>query len=265
MLFKKNLLALKDKCNYLPKTPVTPSAANGDDGRVFIFNFKLTLLMFLLIACLFSLGCWQLHRAAEKRSLLTQAEEASAQPFSMWSHGMPLPKAYQQLTVHGSFLPMTFFLDNQYDAHRWGYHVINPFVLASGELILIDRGWIVGDMTRQDFPKTSIPLGSYDINGQAYYLSEKGFILGDWIEPKTSQVAVIERIDIKSISNLLHKKVYPFIIRLDKSAPFGYERHWLIVSMSPSRHQAYAFQWFVMAFVVMVIYVGLSFKKRPNQ
>ena len=38
-------------------------------------------------------------------------------------------------------------------------------------------------------------------------------------------------------------------------------REWPIVVMTPTRHYAYAVQWFAMAFVLLVIYLMLSFKK----
>jgi surfeit locus 1 family protein len=59
----------------------------------------------------------------------------------------------------------------------------------------------------------------------------------------------------------LQKKVYPFIIRLDKQDAYGFVREWAIVSMPPQRHFAYAAQWFAMAGVILILFVALNVKR----
>lgn len=220
-----------------------------------------TLLTLVLTAFLMSLGFWQLHRAEEKKELLRLAKSQALIAASVWHAGMAAPDLFQRLVLHGHYLPYTLLLDNQHWQHQWGYHVLNPLEVATGQVVLVDRGWVAGDMQRSRLPAVEIPAGVVPIQGQAYYPSSKGFVLGDVVEPHGVSLAVIERVDTRIISNLLHKKVYPFIIRLDKQAHFGYVRDWPIVSMSPQRHYAYAVQWFAMAFVLVVIYLALNLKK----
>ena len=221
-----------------------------------------TIFTVLLMACLMSLGFWQLHRAEEKKELLRLAKLQALLSPVKWRADRALPPLFQRLILQGHFLPYTLLLDNQHSSqHQWGYHVINPFEVATGQIVLIDRGFVAGDLQRSVLPSIAIPPGTLSLAGQAYYPSLKGVVLGEVVEPHGARLAVIERVDTKLISNLLHKTVYPFIIRLDKTAPLGYVRDWPIVSMSPQRHYAYALQWFVMALVLLVIYIGLSLKK----
>ena len=225
-----------------------------------------TLLTIVLVIFLMSLGFWQLHRAEEKKELLRLAKAQMLVPSSSWQVSMALPKLFQGLVLQGYYLPYTLLLDNQHsEAHQWGYHVLNLLEVAAGQVVLVDRGWVLGDFRRSVLPSIEIPSGTQSIEGQAYYPSSKGLVLGEVIEPHGASLAVIERVDTKLISNLLHKTVYPFIIRLDKLAPFGYVRDWPIVSMPPQRHYAYALQWFTMALVLFVIYVVLNFKKKSRK
>ena len=221
-----------------------------------------TLLAIVLSTFLLSLGFWQLHRAEEKQQLLLLASQQQAKSPSVWREGMASPELYQRLILRGHYLPYTLLLDNQHFEHQWGYHVMNPFEVGDGVVVLVDRGWVAGDIRRMILPSVTVPDGMMQILGQAYYPSAKGFILGEAYEPHGASLGVIERVDAELISNLLHKKVYPFIIRLDKLAPAGYVRDWPIVTLSPQRHYGYALQWFAMALVLLIIYVSLSLKNR---
>ncbi len=207
------------------------------------------------------LGFWQLHRAEEKTQMLTaQARLAKGKPMK-WKAGMAMPGQYQRITVVGTFMPEIMLLDNQHYQHQFGYNVLTPLLLASGNILLVDRGWIAGDITRQRFPDPSVPAAEIQVRGTAYYPSAKHWVLGEEIERKRPNLTIIERINTPLIGHFLHKKVYPFIIRLDKEEAHGYIREWPVVAMSPERHYAYALQWFAIAFVVFLLFIILNIKK----
>ena len=63
------------------------------------------------------------------------------------------------------------------------------------------------------------------------------------------------------LSKILHKTVYPFIIRLGKNEPYGFVREWPVIAMSPDRHRAYALQWFSMATILAILFIALNFEK----
>ncbi|RMX05247.1 SURF1 family protein [Legionella jordanis] len=231
------------------------------------FNYRFTpnWKMFLLTMCamfLFTrLGFWQLQRGYEKKDILSaEARLGSVAPVP-WNEHSPLPKQGQRILVTGTLLNETFLLDNQFYKHQFGYDILNPLELSSGDVILIDRGWIDGDLTRQKFPEVVIPSGNITLHGSAYFPSAKNWVLGQVIEKKQASLSIIERIETKTISQVLHKNVYPFIIRMGKEQANGYVRDWTVVSMTPQRHYAYAFQWFAMAFVTLVLFVALNLKK----
>jgi len=207
--------------------------------------------------CLFvSLGMWQLKRADEKVKLLEQSAIAQKTPANAWHPKDKLPTPYQSIRVQGHFLKKIMLLDNQHEHHQFGYHVLSPLLLANGHCIIVDRGWVSKEqavnLKTPDYPLT--------INGSAYYPSKKQWVLGEAIEIKTSNLAMIEALDTQLMSQFLHKSVYPFIIRQNANAPFGYVRNWVTVNMPPRRHVAYAFQWFAIAGVILILFIALNIK-----
>lgn len=234
------------------------------------FNLRFTpswLMIFLtlLVGGLFMrLGFWQIQRAEQKKHML-QADAALAikAPIT-WQAQNTLPLQYQRLKVSGHYLPEVFLLDNQHQNHEFGYDVLSPLQLNDGSVVLIDRGWIAGDKMRRSFPEIITPTNFLQLQGSAYFPSKNQWVLGAEIEKKAAQLTIIEKIDAKTVSQILQKKVYPFIIRLDKEDAHGFVRLWPIVSMPPQRHLAYAWQWFAMAFVILIIFVALNLKRNEK-
>jgi len=207
------------------------------------------------------LGFWQLARATEKKSMMAAFTELMAQAPTSFSQGYR-PKQYEALEVSGHYLPINLLLDNQQQQHQFGYDVLTPLLLPSGLVILIDRGWVKGDMGRKQYPHLAQPQTEITVRGSVYYPSERVWTLGEIIEKKMENLVVIEKIDTTLITQLLHKSVYPFIIRLEKEDAHGFLRQWRLVSMPPERHIAYAYQWFAMALCVLFIFLGLSIQKK---
>ncbi len=216
----------------------------------------ITLLVFT------RLGFWQLQRADEKKQMLLAHHTLRKQSPILWKTTDALPAQYQQIQLQGRFLPQTLLLDNQHHQHQFGYHVIAPLVLANGHVLLIDQGWLSGDVTRRRLPKIEVQTGLISLRGSAYYPSEN-WHLGQVFEKEHANLVVIELLDTKLIGQFLHKSVYPFIIRLDKDdKSIGYVREWPTVAMPPERHYAYAVQWFAMALVVFIMFIALNMKKK---
>jgi len=222
------------------------------------------LLTVVAITFLLYLGWWQLLRAEEKKQLLQSQAALAKQPPVRWRSGLLLPKQFQPLTVSGIYLPFTLLMDNQHYQHQFGYQVLTPLILSDNSLLLIDRGWVPGDNSRQQFPHITNPRTKISLSGQAYFPSAKVFLLGAPVEKKTESMMIIERIDTQLFSQLLHKTVYPFIIRLNPNEADGFIREWPVVSMPPERHYAYALQWFAMAFVVLILFIGLNWQREKE-
>lgn len=264
------IISMMRTMNILVNICYTPMDRFDGNKKVYILtgfrwrftpSWQMSVLAALAIALLLRLGFWQLDRAQEKQQLMTLDQNFSKQSPVRWDPGLELPRHYERVVLQGRFLPQQLLLDNQHHQHQFGYHVLSPLLLANQKVVLIDRGWVRGEVTRKIFPDIDRPMDLVSLAGHAYYPSEKVMVLGQSIEIKDEQLAVVEWIDLKIISQFLHKSVYPFMIRLDKNEAYGFVREWPVVSMSPQRHYGYAMQWFSLASVCLILFLALNVKR----
>jgi surfeit locus 1 family protein len=220
------------------------------------------VLATIFISLFIRLGFWQIQRSDEKVHMIAAEEALAKQEPIDWHEGQKAPEQYQRITVNGTYLPKVFLLDNQHHQHQFGYDVLSPLQLTDGSVVMVDRGWVPGESTRRSFPEVQTPQGLLNVHGSAYFPGKNQWVLGAGTEEKERGITILEILDAKLVSQLLQKKVYPFIIRLDKQDAYGFVREWAIVSMPPQRHLAYALQWFAMALVILIIFVALNLKKK---
>ncbi|MBI2784887.1 MAG: SURF1 family protein [Legionella longbeachae] len=232
----------------------------------FKFRFTPSWSMLILTIVFFSLfirlGFWQIYRADEKTKMIAAQKRQEKQKPVPWTNKQKLPVQYERIAISGNYLPQVFLLDNQHHQHRFGYDVLSPLELSGGAIIMVNRGWVPGDITREILPDIKIPAGLVKLHGSAYFPSKNQWVLGPVLEEKGKGTMIIERVDAQLISQVLQKAVSPFIIRLSKQDTNGFVREWETVAMPPQRHLGYALQWFVMGLVVLIIFVALNLKKR---
>jgi len=227
----------------------------------------------VLVTCfgliiLSSLGFWQLRRADEKTKLLDS--------YAQLQHQAPLELskvtknqeilAYQPLKVGGVYVnDQQFILDNRYYQHQFGYEIITPLLLANGKILLVNRGWVKAAANRDILPEIKEQALQQQLKGTVYYPSAKVIVYGNSLETKVGWPKRIEKVDFSMIQKLLGRNLYPFVLRLDKSAPDGFVRDWHVVILKPSRHLGYAFQWFMMAVAVLLIFIIVNVKREDNE
>ena len=182
----------------------------------------------------FILGDWQLHRYAFKKNLLHTQKTMVAQGYYL-----------NNLTV---------FLQNRYHQDQYGVEIITPFKIIGNnhQLLLVNRGWV--KTHDQTVPINPIQ-GKQKIKGDIKLLNEPEFILGDVILKQTPTALIVQKIDINALNKATHQVFYPFVLRLDHTQPHGFARDWVITTMPPERHMAYAVQWFLMAIVLLIVFL----------
>lgn len=237
-----------------------PKVASKFAISLFVFG------MMALMAFFIRLGYWQVQRAVEKERILNAASHAQTLAVkSMQTLPMPAnPKAqFRWVTLSGEYEPYTVLLDNQQRDHHIGYDVLTPFRLAGGsQRILVDRGFIVRDVRRSSYPFVPAPKGLQKIQGYLYQPSDKQWVLGEVLQFQDKHTAVLERLDVAFISNVLQKSLYPAILRLSPAMAEGFRRDWPLVNMPPERHKAYALQWFSMAGLTLLICIVIVWRRK---
>ncbi|MCD6038792.1 MAG: hypothetical protein K0S27_192 [Gammaproteobacteria bacterium] len=213
------------------------------------FNKRLFIFCVFFISLFCLLGVWQLQRYQYKKMILFRYEQSlHTIPISILelSHFLP----FQPVLVKGKYLNnRTIFLQNRYYHGQLGIEILTPFQVEGGKkLLLINRGWVKEESNPTI--RLSKIKGNQYIKGYIKLLDEPQFILGKNILKQTPTEIILQKIDIKELNKATGQLFYPFILRLDPRAPHGFIRDWIITTVLPQRHMAYAIQWFAMAFIL---------------
>ena len=92
---------------------------------------------------------------------------------------------------------------------------------------------------------------------------EKSYTIGE-ISTDENWPRLIQALNFEEIMETIDEKnflVSGVVFRLGPDNRFGFDRSWEIISMSSSKHLAYAFQWFAMA-IALIILTLIFFEKR---
>ncbi|CAM5355068.1 SURF1-like protein OS=Streptomyces aurantiogriseus OX=66870 GN=GCM10010251_90840 PE=3 SV=1 [Streptomyces aurantiogriseus] len=128
----------------------------------------ITLVALLLIPTMIRLGIWQMHRY-EERSARNQlvsdaltAEPAPVEKLTSPGHTVTTDQRYRTVTAEGHFdTEREVVVRRRVNAdEEVGFHVLTPFVLTDGKVLLVNRGWIPADGPSQTaFPRIPAPPG----------------------------------------------------------------------------------------------------------
>jgi surfeit locus 1 family protein len=229
----------------------------------FSVGFLSLCLFFVALFCV--LGEWQLYRYHFKQTLVsTYAARSTATP-------KPLAELlatnkndlqFQRVAVQGQYLnQQTMFVQNRFYKEQLGYEVITPLQIpGQSTLLLVDRGW-VQKPADAELPNIATVTDAQQIIGNIKLVNEYQFILGQNILQPKSTPLVMQKVDVKEISQLTQQTYYPFVLRLDPVAKNGFVRDWALTGMNPERHMGYAVQWFLMAIVLFIAYFSFCFER----
>jgi surfeit locus 1 family protein len=216
------------------------------------------LFTVVLISIFMCLGFWQYQRGVAQSTRLQLSQEVVA-PISYKQQNV---RYQQHLRLVGHYLPHSqFLLDNKFYQHRFGYHVLSPFVLSSGEVVLVNRGFIAGNRQRSQLPKPSFVPGEHIVTGRVDKIQSNRFISKQIIDNPNRFPVVIEQVDFAIIAAIIQRKLLPWVLRLDPDQANGYIRDWQVVNMSPARHFAYAVQWLLIAGGFLIAIIAANTRK----
>jgi cytochrome oxidase assembly protein ShyY1 len=135
----------------------------------------LALITLLLIPTMIRLGIWQMHRyemRSARNQLVTNALHAEPVPVERIStpgHAVTRTERYRTVTATGTFEASKEVVVRRRtnDDDEVGFHVLTPFVLTDGKVVLINRGWIPATGVQTAFPKIPAPpAGRTTITGR---------------------------------------------------------------------------------------------------
>lgn len=259
-------------------TPKPPRA----NGRRRVVVLVAALLTSALTA---RLGWWQLDRAQQKQDLQAHITARSNLP--------PLPQAqlprseadatpqhYRLVQLRGRWLDaMTIYLDNRQMNARQGFYVLTPLLLAPGDAVLVQRGWMPRDFTdRSRLQPLPAQAGEVLVIGRLAPPPSRLFDLAG-----EEQGPIRQNIDLPVLAKALHLALHPLTVQQTKATQVaaaaaaadvpatipddGLLRQWPAVAVDVGKHQGYAFQWFSLSALLLGLTAWFQFLRprwRPH-
>ncbi|UTF59125.1 SURF1 family protein [Gilvimarinus sp. DA14] len=219
----------------------------------FMPNTWILVLSLVFLPLLIGLGVWQLSRADEKRDLEAQlAQRQTAAPVALQS--LKNPAAYTRIIARGRFdSDHTWLLDNRQRDGKPGYEVVQPFVLDSGERMLVNRGWLPAPARREQLPEINNIVGDTTIFAEVAYPSNHPMLSaqsGNKNWPK-----VITQVVPSVMAPSLDEPLAGYYLKLDAASTGAFTTAWQPINMSSAKHTGYAVQWFAMALALVILNV----------
>lgn len=231
-----------------------------------------TLSVIILFPALLALGFWQLDRAHQKEALFEQYQHRRVlDPVDLNAASPKDVKdgklLWRRVTVQGVYEGGPhYLLDNQVLNGTPGYFVYTILRLVPGtSRVLVNRGWLPADPDRGRLPELPTPVGPVSLDGVIKDVPVTGILLGkDVSEDLPGGIIRVQKIDLDTISRRTGYKLLPFIVRLNSKSVSGFVRTWIEPGSGREKHLGYAFQWFLMAAALLVIYVIVNLKKNQE-
>lgn len=218
------------------------------------------------------LGVWQLHRGQQKQALEQQYAAAAQQPPVALQAGAAPPAGLAAVaaSARGTYqAERQLLLDDQVQDGVPGYDVWTPLRLADGGLLIVNRGWLPQGPNRRALPPLPAPGGTVSVHGLWRSLPEPGLRLGgsgcQLGHPPADWPRIVLYPTAADLACFYGEPVLAGELLLDPAAPDGFARHWRVndVGFPPSRHYAYAAQWFAFALTLLVLFLKFNLKRKP--
>ncbi|MDF3302206.1 SURF1 family cytochrome oxidase biogenesis protein [Streptomyces tropicalis] len=135
----------------------------------------LTLVALLLIPTMIRLGFWQLHRHDHRQALnkvidaSLAAKPVAAESLTSVGGTVAHDDIYRRVTAKGRFdTAHELVVRRRTNADdQVGYHVLTPFVLDDGKVLLVNRGWVPSPASQTAFPDIPAPAaGEVTVTGR---------------------------------------------------------------------------------------------------
>lgn len=221
-----------------------------------------SIAFIIFLPFLLSLGVWQLHRADDKRALAQDFKQrALAKPLNLAAIKPEQDIRYYNIKLSGAYENQyNFLLDNKMNQGQVGYLVITAFKTTSGQVVLINRGWIARGVSLQKLPTIAPAVGAQTLSGLIDVPSQHAFVLGNNVS-NDAWPKIIQAVNFQQISEILKQPVLPIVVLLSPEAAQGFVREWRPVEVSPYKHIGYAIQWFSLALLLVILFFVLNLSR----
>ncbi len=193
------------------------------------------------------LGVWQLDRAAQKETY-SQAR-AHAQPSQLTGQWDRMHTVYvdnRQMTIGGHT--------------RQGFFVVTPLFISDQDYVLVERGWMARDfMDRKHLQAVQTPAGDVVIAARRVADPAPPAVFAT---EANAEYPIVQFVDVSAFAKALPDKAYKGMVQQIGEPSEGLQRNWYEPASGAEKNYGYAFQWFALCALVLVLYVWFQWIKK---
>ncbi len=225
-----------------------------------------------MVVLMVNLGFWQLRRLHEKqahnRVVTTRTAEAPAPVTDVLraddgfgSAGLAKARRveFRQVTAAGTYRADQEVLVRGRSLNGApGSWVLTPLQLDDGTALVVNRGWIPNDGSKQAVPASfAAPSGRIEVTGLLQTTETRGSFGAT--DPPTGTLTNLARADLARLQRQVPEKLIPAYAQLERQrpAPGDPQRSPTLLpapELSEGPHLSYAIQWFTFSLMAVVAY-----------
>lgn len=241
-----------------------PSIISVPRSRAF---YAVTLATLCGVALTMRLGFWQLSRAAEKEQRQAQIVAQMNAPVLDTEALLDAPSKFkslhQRVILNGRWLPEhTVYLENRPMNGRAGFWVLTPLELNEDARVLVQRGWLPRhQLDRTLLPEMQTPEGVVQVQGRIA-LPPSDLMTFREREDKSRNASdltqIRQNIEMDVYMSQVGSPLKAIVLQTDESSE-GLLRDWPQIASGVEKNLAYAFQWFCLAALQLLLYIWFQF------
>jgi surfeit locus 1 family protein len=243
-----------------------------------VFRAQQWLILIAAVICVAitaSLGAWQLRRAAFKEQLamrISQRNELPALENTALNASNLVAGTRDQDTwlqrrasLQGRWLhEHTVFLDNRpmqiSGSQRVGFYVATPLAIeGSNRVIWVQRGWVQRDFQdRSKLPVLPESADTVTVQGRLIAQVSRAYEMKETAASAAPTAARPSRIwQNLPVASLGSKALLPMALlqTASETEKDGLQRDWPAADTGVAKHYGYAFQWFALSALFVILYV----------
>nr|WP_315135507.1 SURF1 family protein [uncultured Limnohabitans sp.] len=219
----------------------------------------------------FSLGLWQLGRAAEKTAFqdakTQQADKVALDGRTLGSalddQAQRAGLIHRRMVLMGRWLPQhSVFLENRQMNAKPGFFVLTPLQIeGTNGVVLVQRGWAQRSFTdRAALPAIQTPEGQVEIEGHLAPWPSRLYDFGG-----VEQGPIRQNLDLQAFRKETGLGLLDVSLLQSGPASEGLLREWPVVASGVEKHHGYAFQWFGLSGLIALLYVWFQIVQPRRQ
>jgi surfeit locus 1 family protein len=220
-----------------------------------------TLAAVLGVSATLALGAWQMTRAAQKIALQAAIEQREALPpadqRAVLAAAGTGELVHRPVVLRGTWAARhTIFLDNRQMNGKPGFYVVTPLQLeGSRAAVLVERGWVQRNFLQRDaLPSIDTPAGVVEVHGRMAPPPGKLYEFAG-----AGRGPIRQNVDSAQLRAETGLALLDLAVQQTGPASEGLLREWPQAATGVEKHYGYAFQWWALSALIVLLYVWFQF------